>query len=62
MCSLAKDRIKFEDKESTGIFNDYLGSGTEYDDEDFPDDHSSLFWNTDQVVENVNNTLLQKTF
>lgn len=44
-CSLARDRILFNDKESDGIYKDFLGSGTEYDDEDFPADASSLYWN-----------------
>lgn len=44
-CSLARDRILFNDKEGDAIYKDFLGSGTEYDDEDFPDDATSLYWN-----------------
>ena len=49
-CSLARDRILFNDKEGDAIYKDFLGSGTEYDDEDFPDDATSLYWNMQLAV------------
>jgi len=54
-CSLARDRILFNDKEGDAIYKDFLGSGTEYDDEDFPDDASSLYWNMQLAVPGVTN-------
>ena len=61
-CSLARDRILFNDKESDGIYKDFLGSGTEYDDEDFPADASSLYWNLQLAVPQSNDTALIRMY
>lgn len=61
-CSLAKDRILFNDKEGDAIYKDFLASGTEYDDEDFPDDASSLYWNLQLAVPQSNDTALIRMY